>query len=237
MRGLKIRNGARELVVHSEARGTACIGRASLVAVVQPSISGGANIAGYSRHTFASDLPIIWAIDLPVGRRVGIIDTGYANGVYTIGAYCGGNPNSLGFDQQFPVDIWAFSMINGASTGSTSGLRLRNSAGIITHDFMAPNITLPIAAGDLSIAAVVPPGIGRPVVIGSSPYYDVTYTDLEPGYIKTDRRQFALRTSDNVVAYSAGLMFRSGSSSGTPPADSTFTEKSPFFVVDGQFLP
>ncbi|OBV41707.1 hypothetical protein, partial [Janthinobacterium psychrotolerans] len=219
--GLKIRNLARQLVVHSESHGTACIGRASLVQVVQPSSTGGVRTAGYSRHTFASTLPVLWAIDLPVGRRVGIVDTAYSNGVYTIGAYCGGNPGNEGFDQQYPVDIWAFSMITGAHAGR--GLLLRNSVGAITHDFGAPNITFPVAAGDLSTMATLP-AIGRPVVIGSSPFYDVSYNDREPGYVKEDRRQFVLRDSDGTVAYSSGVMFRSGLMNGNPPAGSTFSD-------------
>lgn len=230
---LKISNLKQELVVHNESRGTECIGKATLSRVVQPSISGGVRTAGYSTHTFTSTKPVLWAVDLPLGKRVGIVGTGYKNGVYTIGAYCGGNPDFSGFDQQYAIDIWAFSTISAAS--SRFGLLLRNSNGAIAHDFAAPNITFPVAAGNLSSAAYLP-ATGRPVAIGNSPYYDVDYIDREPGYIKVDSRQFLLR-ENNSVAYSTGLMFMSGLMNGNPPEGSTVSDPSPFFVIDGQFLP
>ena len=230
---LKISNLKQELVVHNESRGTECIGKATLSRVVQPSISGGVRTAGYSTYTFTSTKPVLWAVDLPLGKRVGIVGTGYKNGVYTIGAYCGGNPDFSGFDQQYTIDIWAFSTISAAS--SRFGLLLRNSDGAIAHDFAAPNITFPVAAGNLSSAAYLP-ATGRPVAIGNSPYYDVDYIDREPGYIKVDSRQFLLR-ENNSVAYSTGLMFMSGLMNGNPPEGSTVSDPSPFFVIDGQFLP
>ncbi|MED5596134.1 hypothetical protein [Janthinobacterium sp. P210006] len=235
--GLRISNAMQELVVHSESRGTECIGKATLSHVEQPSTSGGVRTAGYSRYTFTSARPVLWAVDLPLGRRVGIVGTGYKNGVYTIGAYCGGNPDYAGFDQQYAVDIWAFSTISAASSRGSSGfgLLLRNSNGAIAHDFAAPNITFPVAAGNVSSAAYLP-ATGRPVAIGNSPYYDVDYIDREPGYIKVDSRQFLLRENDR-VAYSTGLMFMSGLMNGNPPEGSTVSDPSPFFVIDGQFLP
>lgn len=230
---LRISNLKQELVVHNESRGTECIGKATLLRVVQPSTSGGVRTAGYSTHTFTSTKPVLWAVDLPLGKRVGIVGTGYKSGVYTIGAYCGGNPDFSGFDQQYAIDIWAFSTISAAS--SRFGLLLRNSDGAIAHDFAAPNITFPVAAGNLSSAAYLP-ATGRPVAIGNSPYYDVDYIDREPGYIKVDSRQFLLR-ENNSVAYSTGLMFMSGLMNGNPPEGSTVSDPSPFFVIDGQFLP
>jgi hypothetical protein len=231
---LRISNLKQELVVHNESRGTECIGKATLLRVVQPSTSGGVRNAGYSTHTFTSTRPVLWAIDLPPGRRVGIVGTGYKNGVYTIGAYCGGNPDSVGFDQQYAIDIWAFSTISAAS--ARFGLLLRNSDGAVAHDFAAANITFPVAAGNISSTAHLP-ATTRPVAIGNSPYYDVDYIDREPGYIKVDSRQFLLRDNNNRVAYSPGVMFMSGLMNGNPPEGSTVSDPSPFFVIDGQFLP
>lgn len=233
--GFLLRNQHGELVVHRESRGTQCIGRATITGIVQPwSEADGSRNAGYSTHAFTSSQPILWAIDLPVGRRVGVVSTGYANGVYRLGVYCGANPDSAGFDQQFAVDVWAFATLT--SAGGARGLRLRNGDGVITHDFSMPNITFPLAAGDLQTAAQLP-ALGRPVAIGHSPYYDVQFESNEVDYVKSDRRQFLLRGSDNVVAYSPGVIYRSGAMSGNPPAGSTFTDPSPFFVIDGTLLP
>lgn len=234
-RGLTLRNLAGELVVHHDSWGTQCIGRATMASLVQPSSeSDGSRIAGYSTHTFASTRPILWAIDLPVGRRVGVVSTRHVNGAYTLGVYCGSSPDSGGFDQQFAVDVWAFATLVAPSGGG--GLRLRNSEGVVTHDFSVPNITFPIASGDLDISANLP-AVGRPVAIGNSPYYDVQYETNEVNFYKIDRREFLMRTEDNVVAYSTGVMYRSGNMSGTIPDGSTFSEPSPFFVVDGSLLP
>lgn len=236
-KGFILRNPQRELVVHRDSLGTQCIGRATLTQLVQPvSASDGSRTAGYSSHRFDSDRPILWAFDLPVGCRVGVVSAGYANGVNTLSVYCGANPDGRGFDQQFAVDVWAFSTLAPSTVGAGQGLRLRNSSGVLSHDFSVPNITMPLSAGDLATVAQLP-AIGRPVAIGSSPYYDVQYETDEVSYFKTDRRQFLMRSADNTVAYSTGLIYRSGANSGNPPAGSTLTDPSPFFVVDGQFLP
>lgn len=236
-RGFILRNQHGELVVHRDSLGTQCIGRAAFTQLVQPSSTlGGSRVAGYSSYRFASDRPILWAFDLPVGRRVGVVSTGYANGINTIGVYCGANPDVQGFDQQFAVDVWAFSTLAPDTVGAGRGLRLRNSSGVLSHDFSVPNITLPLAAGDLTTPAQLP-AIVRPVAIGSSPFYDVQYESDEVNYFKTDRRQFLLRAPDNSVAYSPGLIYRSGAMHGNPPQGSTLTDPSPYFVVDGQFLP
>lgn len=232
--GIVLRNVAGEMVVHRDSWGTQCIGRATMTALVQPvSESDGSRRAGYSSHTFSSAKPILWAIDLPVGRRVGVVSTAYSGGVYTLSVYCGGNPDVEDFDQQFPVDVWAFSTLTG---GGQRGLRIRNSAGVVSHDFSVPNITFPLAGGNLASPANLP-AVGRPVAIGHSPYYDVRFESNEVDYVKTDRRQFLLRGGDNTVAYSPGLIYRSGAMSGNPPAGSTFTDPSPFFVIDGTLLP
>lgn len=235
--GFILRNQQGELVVHRDSLGTQCIGRATLTQLVQPvSASDGSRTAGYSSHRFDSTRPILWAFDLPVGRRVGVVSVGYANGVNTLSVYCGANPDGRGFDQQFAVDVWAFSTLAPDTVGAGRGLRLRNSSGVLSHDFSVPNLTLPLAAGDLTTPAQLP-AIVRPVAIGSSPYYDVQYETDEVNYFKTDRRQFLLRAADNTVAYSPGLIYRSGAMTGNPPPGSTITDPSPFFVIDGQFLP
>lgn len=233
IQGFILRNRAQELVVHRDSVGTQCIGKATMATLVQPvSESDGSRRAGYSSHTFSSTKPILWAIDLPVGRRVGVVSTGYSGGVYTLSVYCGGNPDLEDFDQQFAVDVWAFSTL---TDGGQRGLRIRNSAGIVSHDFSVPNITFPLAAGDLNSPADLST-IARPVAIGNSPYYDVRFEDTGSTFFKRDTRQFLMRGADNRVAYSPGVMYRSGAMTGPIPENSTFTDPSPFFVVDGNFL-
>lgn len=232
---LRILNAAGDLVVDSDTPGTACIGKANFLKTVQPYYKDGAWQTGYSQYTFATDRPVLWAFDLPLGRRVGIFGTSYKDGVYTVGVYCGEGGDWQKFDRQEPVDVWAFSTISQAR--SKFGLILRHSVDrYVTHDFGTPNITFPIASGSLGISVGIP-AVGRPIAIGNAPFYNVSYFDLEPGYILTNSRYFLLRTVNSTVGYSAGLTFKRIESQGRPGEDSTVSHPSPFLVIDGSFLP
>lgn len=238
---LRVHNTAGDLVVDSDTLGTECIGKASFSRIVQSDQEAHFRQSGWSTYTFASERPVLWALDMPVGRRVGIIDTYYQNGVYTVAAYCGANPDRYGFDVQEQVDIWAFSTILD-SKPSPFGLILRHSVtGRLTHDFGRPNVTFPIGGGDLN-SYVQLPAVGRPVAIGNSPFYHVSFSaydldDPHSGYVKTDTRNFLTRYGNNTVAYSSGTTHRSSYEKGPLPEDTTFTVASPFFIIDGTFLP
>ncbi|MDN2709575.1 hypothetical protein O0880_09105 [Janthinobacterium sp. SUN118] len=238
---LRVRNTAGDLVVDSDTLGTECIGKASFSRIVQPYQEFSARQSGWSNYTFASDRTVLWAMGMPPGRRVGILGTSYLNGLHTVAVYCGANPDGDGFDVQEPVDIWAFSTLLD-SKPSPFGLILRHSVtGRLTHDFGRPNVTFPIAGGDLD-SLVQLPAVGRPVAIGNSPFRHVSYSPYDPddprsGYVKTDTRRFLIRYENNAVAYSSGTTHRSSNENGPMPEDTTFTEPSPFFIIDGTFLP
>lgn len=237
----RVRNTAGDLVVDSDTLGTECIGKASFSRIMQPYKEFSARQSGWSNYTFASDRPVLWAMDMPPGRRVGILGTAYRNGIHTVAAYCGAHPDREGFDVQEPVDIWAFSTLLD-SQPSPFGLILRHSVtGRLTHDFGRPNVTFPIGSGDLN-SLVQLPAVGRPVAIGNSPFYHVSFSPYDPdhpedGYVKTDTRMFLTRYGNNAVAYSSGTTHRSSNDRGPAPEDTTFTEPSPFFIIDGTFLP
>lgn len=232
---LRILNASGDLVLDSDTPGTACIGKATLLKTVQPYYQDGAWQTGYSQYAFATDRPVLWAFDLPLGRRVGIFGTSYKDGIYTVGVYCGSGGNGQEFDRQEAVDVWAFSTIFQAK--SKFGLILRHSVEhYVTHDLGTPNITFPIASGSLNESVPIP-AVGRPIAIGNAPFYDVSYFDLKPGYILTNSRNFLFRTANNTVGYSAGLTFERIESQGQPGEDSTASDPSPFLVIDGTFLP
>ncbi|WP_409028402.1 hypothetical protein OX462_10910 [Janthinobacterium sp. SUN098] len=232
---LRILNAAGDLVVDSDTPGTSCIGKANFLKTVQPYYKDSAWQTGYSQYTFATDRPVLWAFDLPLGRRVGIFGTSYQDGVHTVGVYCGTGGDWEKFDRQEAVDVWAFSTISQAR--SKFGLILRHSKEhYVTHDFGTPNITFPIASGSLGESVRIPP-VDRPIAIGNAPFYNVSYFDLEPGYILTNSRYFLLRTANNTVGYTAGLTFKRIESQGQRGKDSTVSHPSPFLVIDGSFLP
>ena len=234
---LRIRNQHNDLVVDSDTYGSHCIGRATFVSMQQPHSSGGGTVAGSSIYRFTSTRSILWVIDLPVDRRVGILKTDYANGVHTLTAYCGYNAAEDGdFDQQEQVTIWAFTTIT--ERIADAGLLLRHSVtNQVTHDFGAPALTFPLALGGLNSGVVVT-SVARPAALGASPYYEATY---EPGtggqYIKTDYRRFLVRRVSGAIAYAPTLVLRSGIMSGALPPDTVYSEPSPFFIVDGTNLP
>ncbi|MGK5069248.1 hypothetical protein [Janthinobacterium sp. RT4P48] len=231
---LRILNAAGDLVVDSNTPGTACIGKATFLKTVQAYYMDDAWQTGYSQYTFATDRPVLWAFDLPLGRRVGILGTSYKDGVHTVGVYCGAGGDLREFDTQEAVDVWAFSTISQAR--SKFGLILRHSEErYVTHDFGTPNITFPIASGSLGEGVRIP-SVGRPIAIGNAPFYDVSYFDLEPGYILTNNRNFLVRSS-NTVGYSAGLTLKRIASYGQPGEGSTVSHPAPFLVIDGTFLP
>ncbi|MDN2697783.1 hypothetical protein O0882_15800 [Janthinobacterium sp. SUN073] len=233
---LKIRNQHGELVIDSNTYGTHCIGRATFVSLQQPYSSGGGMVSGFSTYQFSGFRGILWVIDLPVDRRVGVIKTSYVNGVHTLTVYCGANADENGgFDQQEPVTIWAFATIT--EKVAARGLLLRHSVtNAVTHDFGTPTLTFPLALGGLENSVVVS-SVGRPVALGASPFYEMNYVGTGGQYTMTASRRFLVRRSNGVIAYAPALMLRSGLMSGTLPPDTVYSEPSPFFVLDGTNLP
>lgn len=238
--GFEFYNPAGDLVIHSNSKSTQCIGRTTFVSTTQPYAVGTGRRSGYSTHTFATNSPVLWAIELPVGYRVGIVRSGYSGGVYTLEVYCGANPDANGFDTQYPVHVWAFSTDLGAP--SSYGLQMFAANGQMTHDFAKPNISFPLNSSYSGNPVTLNSAVANPVVIGNSPYYDVSYTYRLPGestsgYVKKDTKNFLLRSSNGNVGYSSGTIFRSGTNKGGKPPDSAFTSPSPFIIVEGSLLP
>lgn len=232
--GLTIYNQYSQLTIDADTVGTRCIGKTTWVSTTQPIENSGTWSNGYSTHTFASSEPCIFLVEAPNSSAVGIIDIAWSGGLYTIGVYASNGIHSSGLDIQRAVDVWAVGMISGIPS-SNHGLVMYSSSGALTHDFNLPNVTFPLGMGDISSIALVS-GVQRPVVMGNSPFYDVTFFDNENGtYTKKDYRNFLMYTSGS-VAYSRRLVF-SGVLTGTPPADSTVTGISSFSVMEGIYLP
>lgn len=196
-------------------------------------------VSGYSVYTFSHNAPVLWGIDLPVGRKVGISTSSYRNGVHTIEVYCGDSPDNDGFDAQYPVDVWAFG--TGVSPSGNYGIQLFSTSGILTHDLALPNISFPVAVGEIGTSSQVPAGVGRPISVGTSPFVRIRYTNIDPdnesnGYYTTQTRNFVMRDSGNVVAYYEGTINKR-TSPGFKPADNTISFPSTFFVSEGILLP
>lgn len=205
---LRVKNGAQELVVSSEGRLPYCVGKAVLQGpVVQPSgtarTSAPGRVAGYSIYRVSHSGPILAAFDMPVGYTIGVLGiTSPASGVYDIKIYCGANPDALGFDTQYPLDVWAFGFADTRS--APFGLVLRTEAGVLAADFTRSTPLFPRGVGD---TVATPngfsiPSLSRPVGLGM-PYYRRVDENPRPGSgFVTDhysRKMLWLRTSTTAV--------------------------------------
>lgn len=184
-RGLRLRNGARELTLSTDAIGLVCIGKMALQgAVVQPTgvatLDTPGRVGGYSRYRINSPTPIVVALDLPLGRRVGVISvTQVSNGVWDAVCYCGSTPDANNIDTaQSQLDVWAFA----ASTKyGTRGVLLRNPAtGQVAYDLSQPYPLFPRGSGISTGTPQSIVSVSRPVVMGA-PADDFSSHGLAPG--------------------------------------------------------
>lgn len=180
--GLQIENPSGQLVISSEALGLFCYGKFSAYSSV--GVSGTATSsapgrqAGYQtyRLTTGNSDPIIIAMDLPSGVKVGIRSVTYiGSGVWELEAHSGDTADSDGFDtNEFYTDFWAYKSYSSSLSGSY-GLALYDSSGTLTFD---SNQGVPLMARDYVAGTG---GLGsnftissltKPAIIGYTPTND-----------------------------------------------------------------
>lgn len=179
--GITIRNPNQELVISSDAKGLFCIGRAVLQGIVQA--SGDATTSfpgrtwGYSTYRIVHAGPIIAAIDLPIGKNVGIVSvTEVAASVWDIVCYCGDSPDAYQFDTvQYAVDVWAYGFA--PTISGNWGMAIYDAGGNVAWDLSRSNPLFPrgFAVGSISDLPKQIPPLGRPVAMGapsSDPAFD-----------------------------------------------------------------
>jgi len=181
---MRLRNGARELTLSTDAIGLVCIGKMALQgAVVQPTgvatldIPG--RVGGYARYRINSPTPIVVALDLPIGRRVGVISVvQVSTGVWEATCYCGSTPDANDMDTvQYQLDVWAFAA---ATKYGTRGVLLRNPATMqVTYDLSQPYPLFPRGSGVNTGLPQEIVSVTRPVVMGA-PADDFSSHGLAP---------------------------------------------------------
>lgn len=203
--GLRIRNPSGELVIADDAQGLVCVHKATPVATVQP--TGVATnpfpgrVMGYSTLTSNHNGPILCAVDLPLGRRVGIVAVTGSAGAWSITAYSGATPDAYGFDVQAPLDVWVYGFPPGPEHGW--GLALRDGS-VLRHDLSLPNplypranVTIPVPAPGLGVPI---PALTRPVAVGCASGERIITTALGANHhADTFFRQFLNRTGANLT--------------------------------------
>lgn len=246
-RGLRLRNGAMELTLSTDAIGLVCVGKMVLQgSVVQPTgtatLDTPGRVAGYSKYRINSPSPIVVALDLPVNRRVGVISVvQVGTGVWEATCYCGDTPDSNNIDTvQYQVDVWAFA----ASTKyGTRGLLLRNPAtGQVAYDLSQPYPLFPRASGVNLGSPQTILALSRPVVIGA-PADDFSAHGLASGtnntYIFTWVLGTWLRTGGTSLT-SANIIRQRYQYNATEPREGSngdIYNKCAYFLIEGAALP
>jgi hypothetical protein len=170
--GLQIVNPSGELVFSSDAKGQHCIGKAVLQgAVVQPtgSPTGGhpGRVTGYSVYRISHSGAIAVALDLPLNKRVGLIDVvEVSSGTWDITVHCGDTPDANDFDTiEYAVDVWAFGFFDTPS--GDYGLRIWDESGNLAWDLARANPLFARGFVDLSLNTGSIPSLTRPVCVGA----------------------------------------------------------------------
>lgn len=243
--GLKITNPSGELVISSDAKGLTCIGRATLQgSVIQASggptsVSPG-RIGGSSTYRILHSGPVIWAVDLPLNRYVGIIGTSQPfAGAWDVACHCGDSLDAFGFStNQYAVDVWAFGFV--PTLMDSYGMAIYDSAGTLSHDLSRPNLLFPRAFVEDSYGTPVTiPALSRPIAMGC------------PGSERRTQDRVSVNTwADNAVR---GMWLRGSATnmsqvlagrqrfqySAVDPRDGTADDiyRTPSFILEGSLLP
>lgn len=243
---LKLSNPANELVISNEAFGLNCIGRAVLQQLVQP--TGGSPTAGapgkqggYSTYRINWPGPVLFAVDLPLNRRVGILSvTQPAPGVWEIQCYCGAGADSYGFDAtQYALDVWAYGVPQSPATGMV--FQIFKPDGTLAYDLTKPNPLFPraFAVGPGRGAGITIPGLQRPVIIGCPTSY--FRDDISVGskrWALESSRSMWRRDSATTVREDVAMLQRYEYSA-TDPNGGSGNEvfDTPCFIIEGATLP
>jgi len=244
--GLRLRNGALELTLSTDAVGLVCIGKMTLQgSVVQPSgtatLDTPGRVAGYSKYRINSPTPIVVAIDLPESRRAGVISVlQVSTGVWEATCYCGDTPDANNIDTvQYQIAVWAFAV---STKYGARGTLLRNPAtGQVAYDLSQPYPLFPRAAGVNLASPQTIASLTRPVILGA-PADDFSAHGLASGtnntyiftyVLGTWRRTGGTLTSENIIRqryqYNA-----------TEPRDGSngdIYNRCAYFLIEGALLP
>lgn len=232
-----------ELVLSDQGKGLYCIGKCALQTLVQPGGSATAGrpgrTYGYSIYRIFHPLPVVFAVDLPNGKNVSIMEvTEVAAGVWDAVVYCGDSPDGYGFDTvQYAVDVWAYSYPTGILDPNIGYIKDANNG--VAYDFSRPNLLFPRFRGMTNgYNAVGISALNRPVVMGLPTSY--TFGDEA---LPANRWAFASyvnvwRRSGNTLAEVSITKQRWEYSNIEPINDSNSgAANTSFFIIEGDQLP
>lgn len=244
---LKVTNPSQELVLSSDAKGLYCIGKAVLQTLVQPTgTASGAipgRVAGYSKYRISWPTPVVFAVDLPLNKRVGITNvTQPSVGVWEVTCYCGDTADSYGFDSnQYQLDVWAYGLPQTPMTGMVFQI-LNQYDGSVSYDLTRPNPLFPRAYANPAArgSGMTIPSLSRPVVLGCP-----TTTSAGDNFMSTNHYSFDStrsmwrRTSTTTVVEETVWLQRYEYNATQPNGNGAGYEphSSPCFIIEGATLP
>lgn len=241
--GLKLLNPSGELVISSDAKGLFCIGKAMLQgSVTQPYGNAASDYPGRtwggSTYRIAWPGPIFVAIDLPLGKFVGVMSvTQPFAGAWDINCHCGDTPDSNFFYAQSQVDVWAFGF--SSTVLENYGLAIYDTSGALAHDLSRPNLLYPRAYVLDSGMGTTIPALTRPVVIGCPTSYQIfdgqprIHRYTESFFSGTWNRSSSTHMSANLVCKQFYTYYATESRS----LGDDGTSNSSAFIIEGSTLP
>ena len=244
---LKVINPSNELVFDSNANGLYCVGKCTLQSLVQPnsnSATGPApgKIAGYSTYRISWSGPVIFAIDLPLNKRVGILSvTQPSTGVWEVKCYCGDTQDAYLFDAtQYQLDVWAYGLPTSASTGQV--FQIFKTDGTIAYDLTKPNLLFPRAYQEAAArgSGITIPSLTRPVIIGCPNSTDSQDINISTNHWAFYSNKSMWRRTSSTAVVEETVMLQRYEYSATDPNEGaagtdTFVTRS--FILEGSTLP
>lgn len=243
---LKLTNPSNELVISSDAYGIYCIGKAALQTLVQPTAGSPTGPApgkkgGYSVYRISWPTPVLFAVDLPLNKRAGILSiTQPSAGVWEITCYCGDGVDAYGFDaNQYALDVWAYGVPQSPQTGMV--FQVFRKDGTLAYDLTKPNPLFPRAYAVAAArgSGITIPSLSRPVIMGCP-----TSNFADSSFMSTNHWNYTVnhsvwrRDSATTVKEDVATLQRYEYSSVDPVGSSTDDAfATPCFIIEGTTLP
>ncbi|MDQ2820677.1 MAG: hypothetical protein M3Y65_09815 [Pseudomonadota bacterium] len=249
---LRITNpNTNELVLSDQAQGLVCVGRATLISMVQPSVTGNpvngqahAVTGGYQvyRLTHSNSNPVLFAIDIyqQFCRITSVSNP--SPGVWDVTVYAvGGQQFYYGVRYQVEVRVWGFSWFNELLDPRIGSIR--RADGGIAYDFSRRNMLFPKGFGTAPVpsaqSTIAIPSLVNTVVLGTpAGYRNVTRFGIKRVY--TERYINCWSGGNGQIRQSEECVFAQetgGIDEGQGDTDDSDFSPASFIVIEGQDLP
>ena len=240
-----------ELVLSDQAQGLVCVGRASLIQMVQPSLTGNpvsgqahAITGGYQvyRLYHSNNNPVLFAIDIyQQFCRISSV-ANPAPGVWDVTVYAVGSQQYyFGVYMQEEVRVWGFSWFSDLLDPSIGSIRRADNS--IAYDFSRRNLLFPKGFGSAPVpsaqSTIGIPYLANTVVLGTpAGFRNVTRFGIKRVY--TEKYINCWSGGNGQIRQSEECIFAQetgGIDEGQGDTDDSNFSAAAFIVIEGQNLP